>query len=181
MAGTARVTRLHTCPHADSTGELQGAGKAEDQAHLLGHSASQVLQHVQHLEDVKRTHHLDPLESSCLKGQEKEGRALEKRSRGSRKMKRDFEVEREEALRHKDSGTDGSGLCWAGSQHAGCLGAELQSQVRALWEGVAVTSVPALGKIWGRNTEAGRVSALNEGMPRIGFLGRIVVGSIQLG
>lgn len=72
-------------------------------------------------------------------------------------------------------------VCWAGSQHAGCLGAELQSQVRALWEGVAVTSVPALGKIWGRNTEAGRVSALNEGMPRIGFLGRIVVGSIQLG
>ena len=68
MAGTARVIRLHTCPHADSTGELRGARKAEGQAHLLGHSASQVLQHVQHLEDVKRTYHLDPLESSCLKG-----------------------------------------------------------------------------------------------------------------
>ena len=114
MAGTARVIRLHTCPHADSTGELRGVRKAEGQAHLLGHSASQVLQHVQHLEDVKRTYHLDPLESSCLKGQEREGRALEKRSRGSRKMKRDFEVEREEALRHKDSGTDGSGLCLLG-------------------------------------------------------------------
>lgn len=42
-------------------------GGAEEQAHLLGHSASQVLQHIQHLEDVKRTHHLDPLESSRLK------------------------------------------------------------------------------------------------------------------
>lgn len=80
-------------------GELRGAGRAEDQAHLLRHSASQVLQHVQHLEDVKRTHHLDPLESSCLKGQEREGRALEKRSRGSHERKRDSVVEREEALK----------------------------------------------------------------------------------
>ena len=63
-------------------------------------------------------------------------------------------------------------VCWASSQHAGCLGAELQSQVRAPWEGVAVISVSALGKIWGRNTE---------GMPGVGFLGRILVGSIQLG
>lgn len=39
---------------------------------------------------------------------------MEKRSRGLRKMKRDFEVEREEALRYKDSGTDGSGLCLLG-------------------------------------------------------------------
>lgn len=114
MAGTARVTGLHTCPHADSIGGLRGAGKAEGQAHLLGHSASQVLQRAQHLEDVKCTYHLDPLESSCLRGQEREGRALEKKSRGSRTMKRDFEVEREEALRHKDSGTDGSGLCLLG-------------------------------------------------------------------
>ena len=116
MAGTARVIRLHTCPHADSTGELRGARKAEGQAHLLGHSASQVLQHVQHLEDVKRTYHLDPLESSCLKGQEREGRALEKRHLNTR-----TQVQMAVGF-----------VCWAGSQHAGCLGAELQSQVRAL-------------------------------------------------
>lgn len=42
-------------------------------------------------------------------------------------------------------------------------------------------SVSALGKIRGRNTEAGHVSALNEGMPGAGFRGRILVGSIQLG
>lgn len=42
-------------------------GGAEQQTHLLGHGTSEVLQHVQHLEDVKGTHHLDSLESSCLR------------------------------------------------------------------------------------------------------------------
>lgn len=45
----------------------------------MGHSASEVLQHIQHLEDVKSMHHVDPLESSCLKGWKREGGALDKR------------------------------------------------------------------------------------------------------
>lgn len=52
---------------------------AKQQAHLVGHSASEVLQHIQHLEDVKSMHHVDPLESSCLKGWKREGGALDKR------------------------------------------------------------------------------------------------------
>lgn len=48
-------------------------GGAEQQTHLLGHSTSEALQHIQHLEDVKGTHHLDPLEGSCLKGWERGG------------------------------------------------------------------------------------------------------------
>ena len=53
-------------------------GGAEQQAHLLGYSTSEVLQHIQHLEDVKGTRHLDSLESSCLR---EEG-ALDKREQG---------------------------------------------------------------------------------------------------
>lgn len=87
-------------------------------------------------------------------------------------MKRDFEVEREEALEHKDSGTDGSGLCLLGQFYAGCLGAELQRQVRAPWGRSGSDLCVCPGQDMGRNTE---------GMPGVGFLGRILVGSIQLG
>lgn len=41
--------------------------QVHQQAHLLGHGAPKVLQHIQHLEDVKCMHHLYPLESTCLR------------------------------------------------------------------------------------------------------------------
>lgn len=48
--------------------------QVDQQAHLLGHGAPKVLQHIQHLEDVKCMHHLYPLESTCLRGgKEKQG------------------------------------------------------------------------------------------------------------
>lgn len=62
----------------------------EQQAHLLGHSASEVLQYVQHLEDVKCTNHLDPLESSCLKRWEREGGAFNKREQGIKQVTERF-------------------------------------------------------------------------------------------
>lgn len=53
-------------------------------------SSSEILQYIQHLEDVKGMYHLDPLESSCLKGWERGEGVFHRRSRGSSKMKRDL-------------------------------------------------------------------------------------------
>lgn len=100
-ARTAGLTRLHICiAQGSAVGHLpthrwhpaswvKQAGK-EQQAHLLGYGTSEILQYVQHLEDVKGMHHLDPLESSCLKGWEREGGVFNRGSRGSSKTKRDL-------------------------------------------------------------------------------------------
>lgn len=66
--------------------------QADPQAHLLGHGAPKVLQHIQHPEDVKCMRHLYPLESTCLRGgEEKQGLAI-KSNHKAEKAKRHLDT-----------------------------------------------------------------------------------------